>query len=295
MDEAWEFAECEQCGMKYSKESMRKMLLDTQAADNKQSRGDAYFLKAETQLAASDYNGARNTFQKILDNIDPLSTDAWWGLLRCRFYMVDTFLAGQLDQNGITFLFDAKPAWDMSSFEDNLKNAFIHASPEQKTVYKQEYDDFMKALPEKRRLSEQSKGKQQLERERAELRRELDKLRTLQDQRETSLKDVKRKRKIRILMLIPAILGTLAVVYITYRMLTNVRSLSAMLLEFIVALFIMVVFWMIFSFYKKGDLKKSKIAFLMKEDSALKNRIDDESSRLRVLEEKLKQTAAANH
>ncbi len=42
-----------------------------------------------------------------------------------------------------------------------------------------------------------------------------------------------------------------------------------LLFEFIVLLFIMTVFWMIFKFYKSGDLKKSRIAYLTGEAQAL--------------------------
>ena len=287
MDETWDFAECEQCGMKYSKESMQKMLLDVQAADSKETRAEGYLFKAKSQMRVGDYSGAKNTCQKILDTIDPLSSDAWWGLMQCRFHYVDMLLSGELSANGITFLFDGKPAWDMSAFEDNLNNALIHAAPEQKTAYKKAYAEFMEKLPEKQRDSEANKGSKQLERESADLKQELDKLRLLHDEREYSLKDIKRKRKIRMLMLIPAVLGTLAVLYIAYRLLTSVRSLSGMLFEFIVALFIMVIFWMIFSFYKKSDLKKSKIGYLTQETTSLKNKIDDAESRLTSLQDRL--------
>jgi hypothetical protein len=84
-----------------------------------------------------------------------------------------------------------------------------------------------------------------------------------------SLKDIKRKKRNRNLWLVPAVLSTLAGLYITYMLLTNTRSFNMLLFEFIVLLFIMTVFWMIFKFYKSGDLKKSRIAYLTGEAQAL--------------------------
>ena len=287
MDETWDFAECEQCGMKYSKESIQRMLYTNQTVDTPKNSADTLLLKAEQLMIMGDYIHAKRTYQKVLDDIDPLSSNAWWGLLRCRFHFTDMLLSGQLDKNEITFLFDGKEKWDMSAFKDNLQNARIHASAEQKQAYEHEYAEFMEALPEKRRVSEAGKGEEQLNQDIEQLNQDIEqltlvlsKLKALQAERKASLKDIKRKKKIRILWLALAILGTLSTLYITYCLLTNIRSFSALLFEFIVSLFIMVVFWMIFSFYKSGDLKKSRIAYLTSDAANLVNQINDAENRL---------------
>lgn len=285
MNESWDFAECEQCGMKYSKDGIQKMLLDFQAADSQDTAAGTLLMKAGQQMDSGNYTGAKNTYQKILDTVDPLSTDAWWGLLQCRFRFAELLLSKQLGASEITFLFDGKPAWDMSAFDDNLKNAMLHASPEQKEAYEREYAAFMEALPEKRRQYEANRSREQLERDIANLQLELGRLQSLQAERAASLKDIKRKKRNRNLWLVPAVLSTLAVLYITYMLLTNTRSFNMLLFEFIVLLFIMTVFWMIFKFYKSGDLKKSRIAYLTGEAQALAKQADDAKARLHELSE----------
>ena len=162
----------------------------------------------------------------------------------------------------------------MMAFEDNLKNARMHASREQVQVYEQEYADFMEALPKKRRRSDENKGIEHIEMDIANLQLNMGKLQTQQAERKASLKDIKRKRKFRILWLILAVCGTLATLYITYRLLTDARSFSTLLFEFIISLFIMVVFWMIFNFYQSGDMKKSRMAYLTNICAELTDRIN---------------------
>lgn len=285
MDASWDFAECEQCGMKYTKESIQKML-DLQPADEQRSGSDTMLLTAKRQMDTGDYAGAKNTYQKILDRLDPLSTDAWWGLLQCRFHFAELLLSGQLGKNETVFLFGGKPEWDMSAFEDNLKNAVIHASPEQKAEYEREYSDFMEALPEKRRTSEENKGKEQLERDMENARLELGRLQALQAERKSSLDEIIRKKKLRRLWLTAAVFATLLALYITYRLFTDTRSFNVLIFEFIVSVFIMVVFWMIFNFYRSDDLKKSRIDYLTGNSAEIVKQIGDIEAKLHELKER---------
>ena len=105
MDESWDFAQCEKCGMKYTKESIQKMLFDPEFADVKNTSIDTFLFKAEQQLQTGHYTEAKKTYQWILDNIDPLSSDAWWGLLRCRFHYTDMYLkrAARSRRNNFSF------------------------------------------------------------------------------------------------------------------------------------------------------------------------------------------------
>ena len=286
MDVSWNVAECEQCGVKYSKESIQKML-DLKITENTISSCDTWLLKAERQMNIGDYSGAKNVYQKILDSIDPLSTDAWWGLLQCRFHFTDMLLSGQLGKSETIFLFAGKPEWNMSAFEDNLKNAKIHASPEQEKEYEQEYSTFMEALPEKRRESEANKGKEQLERDKENVQSELGNLQTLLADRKSSLDKIKRKKKIRLLLLILSIFATLSTLYIAYHLLIDVRSFKAYLFKFIVSLFIMVVFWMIFSFNKSDNLKKSRINYLTNNSYEIIKQISDAEYKLNELKVRL--------
>lgn len=288
MDASWDFAECEQCGMKYTKESIQKML-DLPIADEQNAGADAMLLTAKRQMDTGDYAGAKNTYQKILDRIDPLSTDAWWGLLQCRFHFTDLFLSGQLVKSDMIFLFGGKPEWDMSAFEDNLKSAVLRASPEQKERYEREYSAFIEELPEKRRKSEESKGKEQLEYDIENARLELSRLQALQAERKASLDAVKRRKKFRRLWLILAVFATLSSIYFMYSMVKNVRSFGAFLFEFIVSVFIMVAFWMLFNYYKSDDLKKSRIAYLTSSSSEIVKQIGAVETRLQELKQRLDQ------
>lgn len=289
MDASWDFAECEQCGLKYTKDSIQKMMLDFQTADSKPSVAEQYLMKAGLMLETGDCAGARGTYQQVLDRIDPLSSEAWWGLLRCRFRLAELLLSERLNDVDVRFLFDGKPEWDMSAFRDNLNNAFLHATPEQRIAYEREYTTFMEALPEKRRMWEESKGRDLLQRDLDSLRKDMDRLQTLRTEREASLKSAKRRRIFRILWLVLALAGTLSTLHITYRLLTNTQSFSALLFEFIVSIFIMVVFWMIFSFNKSVDLKKSRLAYFNNSISELTNQINDTESRMNSLKSRLNQ------
>ena len=286
MDISWEYAVCERCGMKYTKESIQKMLLEHRTENGAPPIADTYLLKAGRLLAVGDFSGAKKLYQTILDTVDPLSPEAWWGLLRCRFQFADMLLSGRLGTSDITFLFDGKPEWDMSAFDDNLKNALFHASPDQKVAFKHEYAVFMEALPEKRRISDENKGSEEIGRDIATLNTELDRLYRKQSDRHQMLKDIKRKKRFRMLWLILAVLGTLAALYFAYCIITGVRSFNALLFELIVSIFVMVVFWMIFSFYRTDALKKSRVAYLINDASSLRRRITEIESSLNDLKER---------
>lgn len=286
MDVAWEFAECEQCGLKYTTDSVKRILTG-QPEENLHSELDKSLVKGEQQLLSGDTAGAKNTYQSILDKIDPLNAAAWWGLLKCRFRYAEQYLAEPLSKNALAFLFDGKADWDMTAFGDNLKNAFARATSAQKDLYESEFSEMMDRLSEKRESAQANKGKLQLEREEATLHAEITKLQQLRTERMASLREIKHRKKLMILWLSLAGVSTLITLYITYALLTSTSAFHALLFEFIVSLFVMVVFWMIFSFGRNAKTKKATVSFYKTNATELEGQLNDAETRLALLEDTL--------